>query len=227
MFSIENSMNLNLNNYDALIIGTPVYHAAPACAVMEYVDSILPLAKPTPAFIYNTRAMMSYNTNRILAKKLQEKNISTVIDREYRSPASDGALLTPFIQRFFEFEKELQEKIIFDCNMFLRLLQESTIKVSVPPLRFSSILNAPNKFIGQLTTFKIYLHHEKCKKCNKCIRNCPHKALYQGKSGYPEWIKKRCENCYRCVHHCPTMALSLSRKRTPKKLLDFSNFTNI
>ena len=30
IFSIENKSDFDLNNYDAFIVGTPVYHAAPS-----------------------------------------------------------------------------------------------------------------------------------------------------------------------------------------------------
>jgi len=222
IFSIENNADFNINDYDALIIGTPVYHAAPSYVVKDYFDSISPLIKATPAFIYNTRATWSCNTNRILAKQIQGKNIITITDKDYRSPASDGSLIVPFIQRFFEFEKNLQQKITLDCTAFLKLLQEDTLQGYIPRFRFSSVINAPNKLAGQLTTFKIHLHREKCNKCSKCIDDCPHNALDKDISGYPVLIVKNCENCYRCIHHCPQMALSLSKRKAPKKLLKYS-----
>ena len=223
MFSIENKNDFNINDYDALIIGTPVYHAAPSHVVTDYFRNINPLDKRTLAFIYNTRATWSCNTNRILAKQLKEKNIITVMDKEYRSPASDGSLITPFIRRFFEFEKDLQKKIHSNCIMFFNLLQKDITQGYIPHFRFSSIINAPNKLAGQLTTFKIHLHPDKCIQCGKCIQNCPHNALKKDGRGYPVFIKKSCENCYRCIHHCPAKALSLSKRKAPKKLLAFND----
>jgi len=222
IFSIENHTDFDINDYDALIIGTPVYHAAPSYVATDYFDSLSPLVKTTPAFIYNTRATWSCNTNRILAKQIQGKNIITIMDKDYRSPASDGSLIVPFIQRFFEFEKNLKQKINLDCNAFLKLLKKGAPQGYIPRFRFSSVINAPNKLAGQLTTFKIHLHREKCNKCGKCIDNCPHSALDKDSSGYPVFIAKNCENCYRCIHHCPQMALSLSKRNAPKKLLKYS-----
>ena len=145
------------------------------------------------------------------------------MDSEYRSPASDGSLIIPVFKRFFDFEKELQKKIILDCSLFLKLLQQDAPVGYIPRFRFSSILNAPNKLAGQLITFTVHLHSEKCIKCNKCIKNCPHKALKKAPKHYPLFIKKNCENCYRCIHHCPMKALSLSKHHTPEKLLSFKD----
>lgn len=223
LFSIENHTAFNMNDYDALIIGTPVYHAAPAHIVRDYFNNLSPLVKAIPAFIYNTRALWSCNTNRILSKQIRGKNIITIVDREYRSPASDGVLIVPFIRRFFKFERNLSHKIGLDCTKFLKLLSNSHFDGYIPRFRFSSIINAPDKLAGQLTTFRIYLHKDKCIKCGICIENCPHYALEKGDFGYPIFSIKKCENCYRCIHHCPGKALSLSKYKAPKELLTFDD----
>jgi len=221
MLSVETQDTLSPNSYDAVIIGTPTYHASPAKAMMNYLDAMPQMQKIIPAFIFNTRGLCSLNTNRILAKKLQEKNIITIMDRAYRSPASDGSLVTPFIKRFFEFEKDIERKIGRDCDDFLKSLNSGKLKSYVPRFQFGSIINAPNKAAGHLITVKIYLHKDKCIKCGLCIEQCPHKAFRADKNRYPILNSKHCENCYRCVHHCSKSALSLSKRRTPQKLLKY------
>ena len=221
IFSVENKDIANIENYNALIIGTPVYHAAPAKALMSYINTMPRLSKKTPVFIYSTRGLCSLNTHRIMAKKLQEKNIITVMDRVYRSPGSDGALLAPFVKRFFEFEKDIEKKIKRDCTDFLRLLDNKKMKGYIPKFSFGSIINAPNKAAGQLITVKIHLHRDKCVKCKLCIKHCPQKAFSTDHDNYPVLDSKLCENCYRCIHHCPKAALSLSKRRTPRKLLKY------
>lgn len=221
LFSIETYPNFNMNDYDGFIIGTPVYHAAPSRVVTACFNKLTPLIKKTPAFIYNTRAFYSCNTNRILSKQIRSKNIITIMDREYRSPASDGVLFAPYIRRLFQFDRNINRKIMLDCSEFLALLKINAFQEYIPHFRFSSIVNAPNKLAGQLTAFKIYLHRDKCMKCGKCIENCPHHVLTKSDLDYPVFVSGKCENCYRCIHHCPAKALSLSKHRTPKKLLTF------
>ena len=221
MFSIENKDAPSMNEYDALIIGTPVYHGAPPKIVIRYFEMIPRLTKETPAFIYNTCGLASFNTNRLLSQNLYRKNIMTVIDREYHSPASDGTIIAPFIKQFFEFEKDIEKKIDNDCADFLKFLKNVELQGYIPRFRFGSIINAPNKLAGQLITLKIHLHKDKCTKCGHCVEQCPHSVLFTGKDGYPFYNSKDCENCYRCIHHCPNMALSLSKRRTLKKLLRY------
>ena len=132
LHSIETLAAINFINYDAFIIGTPVYHGAPSNIVKNYFDSLPPVNKKMPAFIFNTRALYSCNTNRRLAKQLLKKNIITVKDRDYRTPASDGALILPFIKRFFYFEKNIYAKIHLDCMDFLKLLQAERMHGYIP-----------------------------------------------------------------------------------------------
>jgi len=221
MLSIENKNTPRMNDYDAFIIGTPVYHGAPPKIVIRYFEMIPRLTKETPAFIYNTRGLASFNTNRLLSQKLYQKNIITVIDREYRGPASDGTIIAPFIKRFFEFDKDIEKKIDSDCADFLKLLKNAKLQGYIPRFRLRSIVNAPNRLAGRLITLKIHLHKDKCTKCGHCTEQCPHSVLFTGKDGYPFCNSNDCENCYRCIHHCPNMALSLSKRRALKKLLRY------
>jgi len=221
IFSIESKEPLNIDCYDAIVIGTPTYHAAPATILMDYLGAMSKFDKQVPSFIYNTHGLSSFNTNRILAKQLLRKNIVTIMDRAYRSPASDGSIIAPFVARFFEFEKELENKLDRDCEDFLELLIKDTPQGYIPRFQFSSIINALNKAVGQLITFKIHLHKGKCVKCGKCITRCPYEALGADTDGYPFFSSKNCKNCYRCIHHCSKMALSLSKRCAPKRLLRY------
>lgn len=220
-FPVEKIDSPDLKSYDAMIIGTPVYHGAPSQLITGFFEDLAPLDQPLKAFVYNTRALASCNTNRILAKTLEEKNILAIMYREYRSPASDGVLLAPFVHRFFTFEKELEEHIRQDCQDFLALLEHDHNSHFIPRLRLSGILNAANKLAGQLTTFSVYLHKEQCTRCGRCVKDCPHQALAEGADRYPVFDRKHCENCLRCIHHCPAKALSLSKRRRPKKVLKY------
>ncbi len=208
IFSIEQSGHFALDPYDALIIGTPCFHAAPAQRLMDYFATLPPLPAPVPAFVFNTHGLYSCNTNRILAKALTRKNIRTIMDRSYRAPASDFTLLAPAIQPIFHFEKRIRQKIAADCAHFIQTRQSA--KLHIPHFAFSSIFNAPNRLAGHCIPLTIHVHIDRCVQCGRCIQNCPHSAVAKDSDGYPAFNKTACENCYRCVHHCPALALSLS-----------------
>jgi len=219
--SIEDDAGLDINDYDALIVGTPVYHAAPPRIVTSYFEHIRPLVKALPALIYNTRGLCALNTNRILAKQLYKKKIVTIMDTAYRSPASDGSLIAPRIKRFFEFEPGLNRKVTKDCKAFVKLLQSGSLRVYIPRFQIGSLINAPNKLAGQLIRLKIHLHRGRCTKCGKCTANCPMGALSKDFSGWPVVAKNECINCYRCIHRCPCLALSLSKRKPTDRVLRY------
>lgn len=221
IFSIENTNIPNITNYDALLIGVPTHHGAPPKMALNHLKTLPKSPEELPVFIYSTHGLTLLNTNRILSKALFSKNIVTVMDRAYRAPASDGTLITPFIKPFFEFEKNIENKLKSDCVNFLAILKDSTSTAYTPRFQLRSIINAPNRLAGQLITFKIHLRQDKCSKCEHCVVICPHAAFSLDNSGYPSYHSKDCENCYRCIHHCPQSALSLNKWWSPKKLLKY------
>lgn len=216
IYSVEKlPQDFSMDNYSAVIIGTPVYHSEPALPVMEFLDGVK-CSRNIPAFIFSTYGLYSGNTLRILAKKCLEHRIIPIHSTGYRFSATDGILIAPFMECWSESDYDLPLKLPTDFMIFLKKLQEHS-PVEIPKMKWYTPLNYPNKLIGQKTTFPIYLHRDICMKCGKCIRNCPKNAITE-KRGYPIFNKELCINCYRCIHHCPAMALSLSKRRAVEKV---------
>lgn len=219
LYSIENLSNqLDLNSYDALIVGFPTIHASPAMPIMRFIDQLAPMSKPTPVFLFTTCGLFSANTLRIFAKKCQRVRLLPILSRSYRCAATDGILVAPFMPIWFRNEKNLDAKITKDVVYFEQLLK-TKIKLVIPRFQFISILNYPNKMAGQHFSPTLYVHQDKCITCGKCIASCPESSISQDNQGYPFIDKEKCIHCYRCIHHCPQKAISLSKKRTPQKTL--------
>ena len=222
IYSVEEKVIKDFSCYDALIVGTPTHHATPAQFLIDYIDNMPRQSQQVPTFVFNTKGLAACHTNRILAKKLHSKGLVTIYDADYLAPASDGSLFLPQIKRFFRFEKHIALKITQDCTHFLQLLhtQKEKVTAKIPPFRFSTVINAPNKFGSRFVKMGIHLHQDACTKCSLCIKSCPYHAFTKDEQGFPVVIKKECTNCYRCVHHCPTRALSLFKKKKHSKVLN-------
>lgn len=215
IYSIESlPSDFSINNYSAVIIGTPTYHSEPSELMLKYLKS-LNLMKKIPAFIFTTCGLYSENCLRILAKECIKCGIIPIHSASYRCSATDGILIAPFMDCWFKNEKNLDIKIKKDFNVFIKKLKAHS-KADIPGIKWYTLLNYPNKQLGKFTTFSIYLHKDKCIKCSKCQNNCPKHAIKLN-DGYPEICKSECMNCYRCIHHCPALALSLSNKKYVEK----------
>jgi len=217
IYSIDElPVDFSFDNYSKLIIGFPTIHTEPALPIKWFVQQLDKHTKKLPTFVYTTCGLYSGNTVRIFCKIIIEKNLIPTYTRSYRCPATDGSLLTPNIKRWHSYEKGLSLKIKQDLDNFLGMTEVCS---KIPKLKWYSALNYPNKFAGQHTHFKIYLHENKCAKCRRCIKKCPVGACVEDINQLPIIDNKKCINCYRCIHHCPQLALSLSKRKTPPKTL--------
>ena len=225
LYSVEEAEILNtvdLDCYDGVVIGFPIVHTHPSKIILDYIHEIDRLSAPKAAYIFSTCGLYSANALRIFSKHCSSKNVISVMYRDYRGcPATDGALLAPFVKGFFTFPKNLDKFIEEDVNRFAAIVEGGLLELKTPRFKFYSILNYPNKLAGQLISFPIFLHRQNCKKCGKCIINCPVGAYIKDEEGFPLFSITKCAKCYRCIHHCPNLALSLSRRKLPKKVLVF------
>ena len=208
----------DINQYNAVIIGFPTIHTAPAKPIVKLIHDLNCLDNKIPAFIFTTCGLYSGNTVKIFDNQCIHKNIIPVFNKSYRCSATDGTLLAPFMKCWFKDEKNLLEKVKSDALQFAKMDKTNLLPV-IPKTKWYSVINFPNKWLGQRLPFPIYLHKEKCIKCSKCIVNCPVKAYSTSNDGFPMVFMEKCVHCYRCIHHCPQLALSLSKKRAPTKTL--------
>ena len=119
IYSVENLPDdFSFDNYSAVIIGTPTYHSEPAKPLMKFIEAVNPSRK-IPAFVFTTCGLYSENCLRVLAKECLKHRIIPIHSASYRCCATDGILLTPFMDCWFQNEKDLQMKIKMVRQKFL------------------------------------------------------------------------------------------------------------
>lgn len=219
LVSIEKlSTDIDIANYDSLVIGFPTIHAAPAQPILTFIEQIEKLKKSIPTFLFTTCGLYSANTLRIFAKQCEEKNIITILSNSYRCAATDGILIAPNMNVWYCHEKRLNKKVENDVSTFIGYCNRPII-ANIPRFKIYSVLNYPNKFFGQRFSPKIYIHEKNCVLCGKCVINCPVQCICNNDKGYPIFNNEKCIHCYRCIHHCPQKVLSLSKKHPPSRTL--------
>lgn len=221
-FSIEKiPENIDYSLYSGLVIGFPTIHTHPTKRILQFIEQLELHCNALPVYIYTTYGLYTANTVRIFGKACMKKHMLPVCCASYRCPATDGVLLMPNIHYFRKMDKNITRKINHDCDIFLSKVTTQDLTIKLPRFKLYSILNFPNKLAGHKITFPIYLHKERCIKCDNCIKNCPTFALNRDSKQFPVFDKENCEKCYRCIHHCPQRALSLSKKKTTTFTLNY------
>ena len=220
LLSIEAPESLAMvDDYEHLVIGFPTYHCDPSASIRAFIERLPAYTIPKKVFAFTTCGLYPANTLRIFAKQCLTRNLVTVHAQSYRSPASDGSLLAPWLPFVYRFEKSLVEKVKADVDTALAAFAIVDGSPALPPFKLYAILNYPNKLGGQLARFPIYTLAHRCVQCGLCVQDCPHECFAVDLQGFPQHRLEYCEHCYRCIHHCPYQALSLRRNHVvPRQL---------
>lgn len=214
--------NIDYNNImdsDLLIFAFPTYHCSPSSSMTSFIERIPVLRHKMNAFVFTTYGLYSGNAIRIFTQKAKKKNIATIGYSDYRSPATDGTLLFPPFRFMYTYENRIGEHIREDIRQIEKLLTADNPPEHIPPFKLYTILNAPNKYLGERYKPVIKIIEDACIKCNKCINHCPHNCWSPTGNGFPVFNNTNCESCYRCIHHCPKEALILTQSTVKKKKL--------
>ncbi|MBR4096608.1 MAG: flavodoxin family protein, partial [Oscillospiraceae bacterium] len=131
LYSLEKlPQDFSIDNYSAVIIGTPTYHSEPAQPLMNFLEAVYP-CRNIPAFVFTTCGLYSENCLRILAKECLKHGIIAIHSASYRCPATDGIILTPSMKCWFKSEKNLPRRINEDINTFISKLKSHS-KAEIP-----------------------------------------------------------------------------------------------
>lgn len=221
MASVTESIPMDsLDNSDLLIFAFPTYHCTPSTSMRKFVQRIPVLKAKAKAFIITTYGLFSGNAIRIFSQEAKKKNIITVGYSDYKAPATDGTLLFPPFSFMYRYENKIEYAIRNDVEKIIALLDSPFPEEDIPAFKLYTILNAPNKYLGEKYQPVIKIIEDRCIQCNMCINNCPNNCWAPGQNKYPLFNRSDCESCYRCIHHCPEDALIISSRTVTKKKLN-------
>jgi flavodoxin/NAD-dependent dihydropyrimidine dehydrogenase PreA subunit len=201
---LNNNININIDEYDLIGIGSPVIAFGTSRIVNDFIKK-MPFGNSKKIFLFKTAggiAPGNYNSSISIIKKLKKKGYEVIYERMF-SIGSNWIIKFPD-----EITKELYKaaihKVGLMCNEIIngkkRLLKAPvSVKIITGSIHFFEKLSV--RFIS-----KDYKVTKACNLCGICRNKCPVKNIYQKKNKIKFGIS--CLWCMRCVYACPKNAIS-------------------
>lgn len=202
----------DINGYDLIGIGSPVYILRPPFNVMDYVRK-LPALNGLPFFVFMLYGSVPGNAGTILRKALERKG-----GREVGYSSFKGAeYFIGYVQRGVLFSPdnpssdELEQAHLFGRESAQYASADGYVKPPNDPFPPAVYL------FERMVTVRFLLNHvysyffkadrEKCSSCGLCAKLCPEKNISFDQDGMPCW-GRRCIFCGYCEMKCPEDAIT-------------------
>ncbi|MCI1945913.1 EFR1 family ferrodoxin [Clostridium luticellarii] len=209
--NIRSAEDVQLEGYDFLIIGSPVYAEFPPKIVIDFLNKFYDMKKDIKLVVYSTQAASSASAPCVMAKSLRKKGYIALSQISIKMPNNN----------YFSIGKKPDEneikKILFEANAKVKntvenfMNGESTIETtSFIRLKFNKLIY--NVFKNRIPKLSQNISStEDCGKCGLCLRNCPQGNI-TFESGRAIFHSK-CMLCLRCIYICPKNAVRYKNKK--------------
>lgn len=201
------------NNFDALILGMPVYAYMPPLTVMDFLNTLV--GEKRPVFIFITKGLISGNAGRVASFLLRKRGFIIKGVRDILMADSLFILLAK--------EDSILQKIMLLPNMNIeKRVQKFALYVEKKLFVEDKERIPRTKFYVPITYFiaKIFwkkerewqtkfFADERCDTCGACVGLCPTNNIAI-RDGIVLWGED-CDFCLRCLHRCPKRAIQIGR----------------
>ncbi len=203
------------NDFEALILGFPIYFRAPQPLVMDALNRMEGLGRP--AILFCTKGLYSGNVMAAIGNLANERGFITKGFHEFFMPGTDALILYcpkgSIRERLFKLvhSRNIDSKI---DNLINTIHHGANAKL--PGRKWYTTLDEKvvktleARYTNHYQVFIDQLHAlmERCVQCGLCVEQCPHGniQLTQTKVIFGDI----CDTCFRCVHHCPTEAIQIA-----------------
>lgn len=192
-----------LENADIVGFGSPAYHMEMVNPMKELFHEMLDNKNMYP-YKFKTFLYLNYggitsgkafiNTYEVFKKiEIQIVGALKVLAPHFHHPINYPSENTKeFIENFYK-EMEKKEFKSIDYAELEKIFKPEKLRVNlIYPLVH---------YVGKRRELPIIFHHDRCKKCKKCIKECPTGMLSLDKKIIRDSLK--CIHCYHCVVTCP------------------------
>lgn len=205
--TINNDLKYNLDKFDMIGIGHPIYGFGSPTIVDQFGKS-LPTSDGLKTFFFKTAGdflKINHNASGRLIKRLSKKGYDVFYDRiicmgsNFYTPYDDALVKQLYESAVSKVSHMVGELLSgtsrqYDTGFFMRLM--------------TNMMNdCEDKFFARLFGKSLKVTDD-CIHCNKCIKNCPSNNIYL-KDGKIKF-RFNCYLCMRCIYACPTKAIKSS-----------------
>lgn len=220
LINIENAEEINLEDCEYLIIGTPVHSELPPRLLTDFIFKLPESNTGIKCLIYSTQGASGAVSTEFLKRMLTNKGYKVLIQTSFKMANSYyfafGVERTE--EEIEKYCKNAHEKVKLITERFLKEENyregAASIRVLLGKVMSGSFYKMLPKLSRNLTSTK------DCTKCGLCVRNCPKRniTLEEGHAVF----HRSCIMCARCIHLCPSNAIRYKGKKinqNQKKLM--------
>lgn len=211
LYNIADGDPPDIDGYDMIGIGSPVYIFRPPFNVLEYIKN-LPELDGLPFFTF-----VLYGTKPGTAGDFLRNALSFKGGKEIGYAKFKGAdFFLGYLQRGFLFspdnpnKDELENAHNFGQEIAKNFSDNTYIKPDMDsgPGIVYTIENLITKkiLVKYVYSYFFKADMEKCNSCGICIKECPNNNIHLDKNGTPQW-SRNCLFCLYCEMKCPKDAI--------------------
>lgn len=202
-------------NLDLIGIGSPVFHMRLLEPLEKYLKQVLPLLqRPLKAFVYLTYGGITTGKAFLISTELlKQQNISIVGGMKVWGPHFFNHVEYPDVEANKTVELFVSS---LKANQYRSLSWPKVIEMfSYQTWRVKAIYPLTH-WIGKTRELPIHIDVEKCKKCGRCVIECPTGAMEMKDTVI--YNNQKCIYCYHCTTVCKLNAVICPTEKVEEAL---------
>ena len=212
LYDITNDLPPNIDSYDIVGIGSPVYIYRPPFNVIKFIKT-LPELNGRPFFVFILYGTKPGDTGNLIRDALTHKGGKEIGYKKFKG----ADFFLGYLQRGFLFSPDNPNKNELEIanNYGQEIVTTFSNDAYLKPDRDSGpgiIYTIENLITKKILIKYVYSYFfkvdmGKCNSCEICAKKCPNNNIHLNENGIPKW-GRNCSFCIFCEMKCPKDAIT-------------------
>ncbi|WP_027626649.1 EFR1 family ferrodoxin [Clostridium lundense] len=208
--NIESIEEFEIDNYDFMILGTPIYAELEPKIVDDFIEKLPVNKNNMKVIIYSTQAAKTASAVSILKLRLEKKGYKIMSESMFQM--SNNYYFGVGKKTEKHTFNVIKENAIKQVNGVVKsFINNKNTRVHLNYFRIAGAKISSKIYRKLLPKMsKNFTSTEECIKCGLCLRNCP-----KGNITFENSVAvfhSKCMLCMRCIHICPVNAIRYKGK---------------